>query len=209
MVEQVELLGRVLGDAVDVDRRDGVLLVDGEVPRFPEDLPGRRVDDGGGDVLAPEEFEEAELARGVHAQVEERIVHRIDVAHLAGQVEDELSGQRRGAHFGPLHVAEISLDHCDRRVWRTGTIRDPAVGDQVGRVGPMARDPRVEDRHLGAAPREAQREVGSDEAESAGDEAPTPGEGFSGHGIQSAGQCTRPGRSALAIVGTRPHRDPG
>ena len=37
-----------------------------------------------------------------------------------------------------------------------------------------------------ATPRQRQREVGSDEAESAGDDAPTPGERFDRHGIQSA-----------------------
>ena len=45
VVEEVQLLGRVLRDPVDVDRGDRVVLVDRQVARLAEDLAGRREHD--------------------------------------------------------------------------------------------------------------------------------------------------------------------
>jgi len=52
-----------------------------------------------------------------------------------------------------------------------------AVGDEVPRVRTVARDARVDDGDVGAALDQGQREVGSDEPESTGDDAPAPGNG--------------------------------
>ena len=134
VVQHVELLGRVLGDAVHVDRRDRMLLVDGEVPRLAEDLTRRRVDHDRIDVLAAQEFEERELARRVHLQVEHRIVHRVDVADLTREVEHDVGVDRRGVHVVTTDLTEIRVDHRDRRV---GITR--AVGHQIAGICAVAR----------------------------------------------------------------------
>ena len=152
VVQQVQLLGRVLGDAVDVDRGDGMLLVDRQVARLAEDLPGRRVHDRGVDVLAAQQLEEPELARRVHLEVEQRVVHRVDVTHLPGEVEHDV-----GRECG---VADVRRDRRRRVGVDDG---DPGVGDpvvvtvghEVRRVRTVARHERVDHRHLGATLRPA------------------------------------------------------
>ena len=133
VVQEVELLGRVLRDAVDVDRRDRVVLVDRQVARLAEELAGRGEHDRRRRVLARSSLEERELAAGVRLEVEERVGHRVDVAHLAGEVEHELGVGRGVAHVGPVDVGEVGVD--DRVAGSTSV---PPSGTRF-RVGAVAR----------------------------------------------------------------------
>ncbi len=51
----------------------------------------------------------AELAGGVHVEVEQRVVHRVDVAHLPGEVEHHVGRDRRRPHIGAVDVADVGL----------------------------------------------------------------------------------------------------
>ena len=57
-----------------------------------------------------------ELARGVHVEVEQRIVHRVDVAHLPGEVEHDVGTDRGVADVGPVGRGEVGLHHRDATV---------------------------------------------------------------------------------------------
>ena len=116
-VQEVELLGRVLRDAVDVDRCDGMVLVDGQVLRLAEELPRRREHDRDIRVVVAQPFEQRDLAARVDVEVEERVGHRVEVTDLTREVEDELGLRGCGAS---LRVAEVGADDRDRRITVTG-----------------------------------------------------------------------------------------
>ena len=159
----MELLGRVLRDPVDVDWRDRVVLVDGEVPRLAEQLARRREHDGRLRVVATQTFEQRDMTAGVDVEVEERFGHGVDVADLAGEVEHDLRAGRGSERLG---CAEIAVDHRDAEL-------GGVVGLEVAGVGAVTRVGRVDDRDLGAGPGQRQRKVGADEPEPAGDDDPT------------------------------------
>ncbi len=213
MVQQVELLGRVLADAVHVDRRDGMVLVDRQVTRLAEDLARRRVDDDRVRILATHEIEEGELTRRVDLEVEHGVAHRIDVTHLAREIEHELGRHCRVTDVGALDVTDVGLDHSYRRV-RVAL----GVGDQIAAIRAMARDERIDHRHLGAPASERQSKVGADEAEPTGDEAPAPRNDVTGHGFQTAASVRddqgrarggEHGRDPHLAVGHEPRRELG
>jgi hypothetical protein len=168
-----------------------VLLVDGEVARMPEDLPRRRVDDGRARADLAQDLQEAELTSGVDLEVEAWARHRLDVAHLTGQVEDHL-GRRRGVPDGD-RVVDRRLDDVD-----------PTGGAlEVGAITAVGGHERVDDRHLGAGRRERQREVRPDETQPARDQAPTTGKEREERLVQSRsayrGSSRAPGDDARRI----------
>jgi hypothetical protein len=79
---------------------------------MPEDLARRRVHDDGVRARVTQDLQEAELAGGVDLEIEAGALHRVDVAHLAGQVEDHF---RRGSGVtDDSHVVDVRFDHVDR-----------------------------------------------------------------------------------------------
>ena len=122
-------------------------------------------------------LEQDELRPGVELQVGERVLHAVDVADLAREVEDHV-GPGRGVTDAP-RVVDLRVDHVDRagRVVEVAAI--PAVGGHE----------RVDHRHFGAAGREGEREVRPDEAQPARDQAPTTSERRE-QGLVQRGQLT-------------------
>ena len=113
------------------------------------------------------------------------------MTHLARKVEDDVGTRGRVTDVGTVDLEEIALDHDDRRL-RFG----PVIGHEVPGIRAVAGHARVEDRDLGTMAHEGQGEVRSDEAEAAGDQAPTTGKCVARYRVQSVGQLT----------GTRPSR---
>ena len=87
--EVVPLAGRLV-DPVHVDGRDRVALVDRKVPRAPVELARAREHDRDVGVLVPARLEDRELAARVDLEVGVRVGHRVEVARLAGEVEEDV-----------------------------------------------------------------------------------------------------------------------
>jgi hypothetical protein len=169
----VQLLGGPLRDAVDVDRRHGMVLVDRQIAGMPEDLAGRRVDDNCLGSNLPKQLQERELAACVHVEVEQRARHRLDVADLTGEVEHHVR-----VHSGVAHdvcVADVSFDYLD-------ALRHALEVVEIRTVG---RDARVHHRDVGAAFDERPRHVRAHEAQPAGDQTPSAGKRRKERGVQS------------------------
>ncbi len=66
-------------------------LVDGQPIRPSVDLARAREHHLGSRVVLPARLEEGELAAAVDLEIGVRIPHAVDVAHLAGEVEDHLA----------------------------------------------------------------------------------------------------------------------
>src|SRR2546422_656173 len=79
-----------LVDAVDVDGDERVILVHREVLRPAVDLPRAREDDPDLRVLVPARLEDRELAPAVDLEIRVRIRHRVEVARLSCEVEEEV-----------------------------------------------------------------------------------------------------------------------
>src|SRR5437868_861341 len=93
---------------------------------MPEDLARRRVDDNRLRADVAEYLQETQLAGGVDLEVEAGPRHRLDVAHLAREVEDHL-GRGRGLTDEP-HVVDLRVDHVDRAGGVVEVAAIPAVG---------------------------------------------------------------------------------
>ena len=102
-------------------------------------------------------LEQRQLAAAVDLEIGVRIAHAVDVADLAGEVEDHLAALHEVIHRAGLpHVGDVDRD----AVFDAGDVEQVAavVGDQ-----------RVDQQHVGAELDQAVREVAADEAEAAGD----------------------------------------
>src|SRR5690606_13440003 len=86
-----------------------------------------------------------------------RIPHAVDVAHLPGEVEDDLDLGHQVIHRAPL--AEVGDADADAILYTV----------EVERVAAVAGDHGVHDQHVGTQIDETAREVAADEAQSAGD----------------------------------------
>ena len=106
-----------------------------------------------------QQLEERELARGVDLEVEQRLAHRVDVAHLAGQVEHEVGSLDRRPDRGGVRDVHVDDGHRRRQ-------RSAVVGLEVARVGAVAFEAGVDDRDDGARVGECERQVRADEASS-------------------------------------------
>ena len=159
-VEQVELLAGQLVDAVDVDRRRRVVLVDGQVPRPAVHLAGRRLHDGARRVRRRAPISRnARWLRTLRSRSRKRILHRGEVADLTGDVEDDVGALERAGHLG-ASMSRLEHVHVEAR--------------QVGAIAAVLGHQRVDDDVRTAAD-ELVHEVRTDEAEAAGDDAPRAG----------------------------------
>ena len=163
-VEEVVPLACRLVDPIHVDGRDGMALVDRKMSRPSVELARAGEHDRDVGVLVPARLQDRELAARVDLEVRIRVGHRVEVARLAGEVEEDVLVANEEAeavlvaHIGDVHRQPI-LD----------------AGDVVEQA-PVRRDERVDDRDSCVQLEELAREVGADEAESTGDENPLAGE---------------------------------
>ena len=163
-VEQVVPLAGGLVDAVHVDRVDRVRLVDREVPRPSVDLARPREHDAEGGVVLPARLEERELRRAVDREIRTRVAHRVEVARLAREVEEDVLVEE--VLVQALGVAHVQLVHVD-------VVLEPR---DVGPRPAVVRHERVDDRDGGACGDEPPGEIRPDEPEATRHEHAAPAE---------------------------------
>jgi hypothetical protein len=152
VVEQVVPLAGDEVDAVDVDGHLRVFLGHGHLARAAVLLARGGEDDPHVRVALAAGLQQRQLAAAVDVQVGFGVLHRVHVADLAGEVEDEVLAHDELPDL--LVVAHVGV--ADRH----------AVGDVPNVVGVAAvlGDQRVDDQDLGAEVQQARGEVRADEA---------------------------------------------
>src|SRR5581483_6557027 len=107
-------------------------------------------------------FENRELAAAVDVEIRVRIADAVDVAHLAGEVEDDGAILHEVVHRALLpDVGDVDLD----------AVRDAVDVEQVAAV---RGNQRVDEKDVRAEIDEPAREVAADEPEAAGHHDPAP-----------------------------------
>ena len=149
--EVVELAGDLV-DPVHVHRLQEVLLVDRQVEGLAVDLARAGVDDLELGVALAHRLEHPELARAVDLEVGDGVGHGVDVAHLAGQVEEHLLAADQVLHPVPAHVGDVDADLV-------------LVAVEVEEVAPVVGQQAVDRRHPRPEVGEGAAEVRADEAE--------------------------------------------
>ena len=114
-------------------------------------------------VVATAVLQQGELGGAVELEVREGVLHRVEMARLPGEVEEELGPLHERRE--PLRVAQVGEDDL-------GALE--AVYIRV--VAAVTRHERVDERHLAARVDERERQVRADEAEPAGDQDAPPAE---------------------------------
>ena len=108
-------------------------------------------------VVAAARLEDRQLAAAVDLEIRVRILHAVDVADLAGEIEDDVLIAHQVIHGALLpHVGDVDAQ----------PVLDAADVEQVAAV---VGDQRVDDRARGRRARRAGAQVAADEAQAAGD----------------------------------------
>ena len=107
-------------------------------------------------------FEQRELGAAVDVEVRAGIPHAVDVAHLAGEIEDDLPVFHQEVHRALLaDVGDVDL-------------QPRLEAGNVEQVAAVIGDQRVDEQDVGAEVGERPREIAPDEAEAAGDKHAAP-----------------------------------
>src|SRR5262249_19428681 len=139
----------------DVRRPYEMCLVHGERNGAAVDLTRSGKDDLHPRVVIPACLEDGELAAAVDFKVGVRVAQAVDVTHLAGEVEDDITALDQVVHR--------------RRLGEVGAIDVDAIGDRVDveQVAAVVRDERIDQQHVGAEIHQPAGEIAADEAEAA------------------------------------------
>ena len=160
---QVIGLAGHLVDAVDVGRAQRVRLVDRQVARAAVDLARAGMHDRDLRRDRAARFEQLQLRRAVDREVVLGRVHRVEMAGLPGQIEQEILSREQMAQR--RRVADIGdVEPHPPAICQSGEIGD------VGRVGAALRHHAVEQYQLGAEPGEPPRQRRADQPDPAGDQ---------------------------------------
>ena len=160
VVEQVVVLARRLVDPVDVGRPHQVALVHRQVIGAAVDLARAGIDHPHRRVVASAGFEHRQLRPAVDVEIGLRVPHAVDVADLAGEVEDRVAILHQRSHRGL--IADVGDVDPDRR-------HEPV---QVEAIAAVLRVQRVDDQDVRAGLDQEPRQVAADEAHAAGDHHP-------------------------------------
>ena len=152
------LRGCVFVDAVEIDGLHGVGFVHREVLRHAEDLAGAGVDHADPGRLTGAFFDEAEMRFGVEGGVAPRLLHAVNVADLAGDVEDDLGLSQCGGERGS--VGDIFGDHADFGAERI----------EVVRVGAAASNLAIDHGDARAGPGKTHCEIAANESKATRDD---------------------------------------
>ena len=128
-------------DAVEVHREDGVRFVDRQVLRHAVDLSRARVNDAQPGIQARAFVDELQLRHGVQLGVAPRLLHAVDVADFAGEIEDDVAIADRAGK--PRRIRDVAFDDRDLR--------------RIGEITPVraaSRDTRIHHRHRRAETRQ-------------------------------------------------------
>lgn len=145
-------LRRVLMNAIEVDRPDGVRLIDGEVLRRSVDLPGTGIDDPDARSLPRAFLQEPKLRLGIERRVAFRPAHAVDVADLARQVEHHRGATDRAGKKGSIANIRANYGYIETR--------------QIMRVGATSRDTRINYGYVGPCLCQTGGKIAADETES-------------------------------------------
>ncbi len=157
VVQQVVVLAGRLVDPVDVDRAHEMIFGDRQGVGLAVHLARAREHDLDARVELPARLEDRQLAAAVDVEIRVRILHAVDVAHLAGEIEDDLAIAHQVVHRAFLaHVGDVHPD---------------LVGDAVDveEVRAGVGNERVHQQHIGAELDQPAGDVAADEAEAARD----------------------------------------
>ena len=158
VVEDVVSLAGCLVDPVHIHGKDRVVFVHRQVRRPAVDLAGAREHDLDLGVVPAARFEDRELRATVDLEIRLRIGHRIEMARLAREVEQNVLALQE--------IPEAVL------VADVGDVDPDLIRDlrHVAEVPPVLRDQAVNQRHVRAFANEAAGEVRADEPQAAGDQ---------------------------------------
>ncbi len=147
--------GGILVNAIEIDRTHGVLLVDRKILRHAIDLARAGVNDAAPRRLTRAFFEEVKLRGSIQVGIARRVLHAVDVADLAGQVEDEVHAEKfTGKSAG---ITDIRMDDAHARRLR-----------KVVGIGAATGHRRVHHGDLGAGFGQPHCDVAPDKSETAG-----------------------------------------
>ena len=160
MEQEVIGLACHLVDAVDIGRAQRMCLVDRQIARPPVYLPRPGMDDRDPRGYRPAQFEQLQLRHAIDREVVFRRGHRVHVAGLGGEIEQEILPRQQMAQR--LAVADI------------GDVDPQPVADigDVGEIAPGLGHHAVEQQHLGAERDEPARQRGADQTHAAGNHHP-------------------------------------
>ena len=156
VVDQVVELAGDLVDAVHVRGVQQVGLVHGQALRLAVHLAGPGVDHLHVRVVLAHRLQDPELAAAVDLEVGEGVGHGVDVAHLAGEVEQHLLPADQVLHGVAPHVGDVDPDLV-------------LVAGEVEEVAAVVGQQAVHGQDVGAEVGEGAAEVRADEPQRAGD----------------------------------------
>ncbi len=160
VVEQMVELARQLVDAVHVGRHQGMFFIYRQIAGCAIDLAGAGEHDPGLGRHFPAGLQQVQLGFGIDRQVGEGIGHRVEMAGLADQIEDDVAITNEVGQNVP--VPEV------------GQVDRNPVGNpiQIEPVAAVLGYQAVDNQDVGAQRDQAARQVRADETESAGDQHP-------------------------------------
>ena len=157
VVHEMVVLARRLVDAVDVRRLHEVLFGHRQLLGSSVHLARAREDHLHARVVAAARLEDRELAAAVDLEIRVGILHAVDVAHLAREIEDHLLVAHQVIHRARLaHVGDVDAD-------AVFDVRD------IEQVAAVFWNEGIDDEHARAELDELMRERAADEPEPAGD----------------------------------------
>jgi hypothetical protein len=111
LVSQVGVLAGGLVDAVDIGWLHEVLFGDRQADRPSVDLPGAGEHHLDARIVTTACLEDRQLAAAVDLEVGVWVLHAVDVADLAGEVEDDLLIAHQVIHrAGLTHIGDVDAD---------------------------------------------------------------------------------------------------
>ena len=135
-----------------------MVFVDRKILWPAVDLPGTGKNDFQIAIVQSAGLQDLQLRRRVNVQIGQRVGHRIQVAGLAGEIEEKFPVLDQPGHR--FRIADICK--VDRNA--IANVLD------VERVSPVFRNQAVDQRDFGPKANQAARQGGPDKAETAGDQ---------------------------------------
>jgi len=157
-VKDVVPLPRHFVDAVHIRRMKEMPLVNREEVGSAINLSGAGVNDPDGRIVFPARFQDEQLGPAIDVEIHKRIFHGVEVACLAGEVEQIV-----------LTLDQVS--HAEFIPYIGNVDADPAfIPLQIKEVSPILGDQAVYNRYPGTQLGQGSGQIASDEAQSPSDE---------------------------------------
>jgi hypothetical protein len=158
VVEDVVPFAGHFVDAVDINGAEEVVFVYGEVVWFAIDLACAGEDDFDGGVVFAACFEDGKLGAAIDVEIGDGVVHGVEVARLAGKVEEVVLILDEVAHA--MFVADIGDVDTDGGI----------EAMDIEEVAAVFRDETINEEDIGAEGDEVMGKIGADKTQAAGNE---------------------------------------